>query len=81
MQLGQAEPLSIFDDHQRGIRNINTDLNDGGSNKQINFPGLEGLHDVFFFARFESAVNQPYSMPWQRIAQSAHCVFCGFCLQ
>ena len=37
MQLRKTKAVGILDDHQRGIRYIHTDLNDGGCNQHIGF--------------------------------------------
>ena len=45
MQLGQPEPLGVFDDNNRCVRNINANLNHRGRNEQLMLAALKALHN------------------------------------
>ncbi|RMS11058.1 hypothetical protein ALP75_204885 [Pseudomonas syringae pv. actinidiae] len=59
MQLGQAKALGVFDDHQAGIRHIDTDLDHRGRHQQLQRALLEFSHDRGFFCGFHAPVDQP----------------------
>ncbi len=59
VQLGEAQALGVFDNHQAGIGHVHTDLDHGGGHQQLQVAGLEFGHHRGFFRRFHAAVDQP----------------------
>ena len=57
MQLRQAKPLGVFNDHQASIGHVYADLNDGCGYQQRQFSAFERGHYRGLFQRFEPAVN------------------------
>ena len=57
MELGQAEPLRIFDHHHRGIWHIDSHLNDSGGYQYMNFPRRKALHKGIFLLALHLAVE------------------------
>jgi hypothetical protein len=49
MQLRKAKAFSVFDDHDGCVRDVYTDFDDGGGDKDSRFVFAEGLHHGFFF--------------------------------
>ena len=58
MQLGQSEVFGVFDDHQRGSRHVDTDLNDGGRDKNGRLTRGEAVHDGILFRGLHFAVQK-----------------------
>ena len=58
VQSAQAVALGVLDDHDRCVRHVHTDLDDGGGDQCVQLPGLEVLHDGGFFLWLELAVHQ-----------------------
>ena len=58
MKLRQAKSFGVLDDHQRGVRHVDADLDDGRRNENVESPGDEFAHDLFFFGRLHFAVQQ-----------------------
>lgn len=58
MQLRKAEAFGVLDDHDRGIRHVNADLDDRRSHEQTDFTVLEGEHDGVFFRSCHAPVHQ-----------------------
>lgn len=46
VQLGDAEAIGVHDHHERGIGDVDADLDHGGADQQIDLPGGEGLHGL-----------------------------------
>ena len=59
MQLSQAEAFGLFDQNDTGIRDVDTDFDDGGGDENVVFSFFEIMHDFFFFFGFELAVDEP----------------------
>src|SRR5215469_4599789 len=52
MELRDAEPVGIHDHHCGGVRNVDTDLDDGCGHEHVDLAIGEGQHDlVFLFGR------------------------------
>ena len=58
VQSAQAVALGVLDDHDRCVRHIHADFDDGGGDQRVQLPGLEVLHDGGFFLWLELAVHQ-----------------------
>ena len=58
MELGEAEPLGILDEHDARVGDIDADLDDGRAYQNIQFAVFESCHHCLFFRRFESAVQE-----------------------
>ncbi len=65
MQLRQAEPFGIFNDHQGCVGDINTYLDHSGRHQQLNAALLETVHDFLLFSRLHTAMNQAHGHPGQ----------------
>ena len=48
VELGEAKSFGMLDDHDRGVGDVDADLDDNGGNENVNPPGLEVGHDRFF---------------------------------
>ena len=46
MQLSQTEAIGVLDDHHRGIRNIDANLDNRSSNEDLGLAFRERLHDL-----------------------------------
>ena len=60
MQLGKAQLVGILDDQGVDIGNINTRLNDGGADQNLDFPVCHALHDVGKLLLIHFAVGSGY---------------------
>src|SRR5882762_5696995 len=49
MKLRKTKSLGMFDDHDGGVRNVDTDFNHGCGDENLRFIFPKGLHDCFFF--------------------------------
>ena len=58
MQLGQPEAFGVFDHHQRRIRHIDADFDDGRRDQHIDRPRCELLHHRGFFGAGQLSVKQ-----------------------
>jgi len=58
MQLGKPKAVGIFYDHQRGVRIVHADFNNGGGNEHLRFAANKALHDCIFFRRAHFAVQK-----------------------
>ena len=58
MELRQAETLGVLDDHNRGIGNVDADLDDGGSDENPQLAVAKLAHDVVALVRFHAAMDQ-----------------------
>ena len=58
VQLGQSQPFGIFDNHQAGVGDVDTDLDYRGGNQQIQLPGFKTVHHLGLFWRFHPSVDQ-----------------------
>ena len=50
IELGQAEPVRILDDHRIGVRDVQSGLNDRGRYQDVNIPVDKVIHNVFQLA-------------------------------
>ena len=59
MKLREAKTFGMFDDHQRRVRHVDADLDDGSRNQDIQLTrDNELLHDRSFVGGFHLAVQQ-----------------------
>ena len=66
MQLREAKALGVLDDHDGGVGDVDTDLNDGGRDEHIDFAALKAAHDDFLFVGVETAVEQAHAQAGER---------------
>ena len=57
VELGEAKALGVFDEHERGVRHVDADLDDGGGNENIDLMRSKGAHDGILLLRFHLAVD------------------------
>ena len=57
MKLGKSEALGVLNDHHAGVGDIDTDLNDGGGNEDVQLSVREFAHDGILFGGLELSVN------------------------
>jgi len=69
VQLREAEPLRILDEHHRRVRHVDADLDHRGGKQHLDFPRAEGRHHPFFFRPVELAVQQSELRPRQKLLQ------------
>ena len=65
VQLRQAQPFGVFNDHQAGVGHIHPHFDNGGGDQQGNGAGLERAHNRILVGRFHAAVNQADRQVWQ----------------
>ena len=65
MELRKPEPLGVFDDHQRSIRDIDADLDYGCRDKDVQFARDELLHYLVFVDAFHFAVQKADAPVWK----------------
>ena len=58
MQLGEAEALGMLDDHDRGVRHVDADLDDGGGDEDAGFAVLEGAHRLVLLGALHAAMDE-----------------------
>ena len=58
MKLGQPKAFHIFNQHNRGVWNIDSHFNHCRANQGIGFASPKPFHDVLFFLRGNAAVQQ-----------------------
>ena len=59
MELREAEAFGIVENHDTGVRNIHSHLDDGCGNQRSDFSLSETPHHLFLFLRPEFAMDQP----------------------
>ena len=59
VQLRQAEALGMLDDHDRGVRHVDADLDDGGRDQDRQRARGERRHDAILVLAGELAMHQP----------------------
>ena len=59
MELGEPEPVGVFNHHDRGIGDVQPHFDDRGRHKDVNFSRLEGMHDGGFLIRLHPSVEEP----------------------
>ena len=57
VELGEAEALGVFNQHERGVRHVDTDLDDGGGDEHVDLMRGESAHDGVLFLRLHLAVD------------------------
>ena len=57
VELGEAEALGVFNQHERGVRHVDTDLDDGSGDEHVDLVRGEGAHDGVLFLGFHLAVD------------------------
>ncbi len=58
VQLRQAEAIGIENRHERGVRDIDADFDDGGGDEGVKFPVAEGRHDVGALLTIHAAMHE-----------------------
>ena len=58
VELGKAETLRVFDDHQAGIGDVHADFDHRGGDQQMQITLFERLHHRLFFGGLHASVNQ-----------------------
>src|SRR5579885_43967 len=58
VQLRETEALGVLDDHHRGVRHVNADLDDGRRDEYLYLARDEAAHDLFFLRSLHPAVQQ-----------------------
>ena len=53
MKLGKSESFRVFDDHDSGFWDINSNFDHGSWDEHYGFPIFEVGHDLLFFRGFE----------------------------
>src|SRR5208283_2294601 len=56
--VGKTEAFRVLNDHDRGVGDVHTHLDDRGGHENLNLVTAEFLHDVFFFLAGKAAVEQ-----------------------
>ena len=59
MQLGEAEPLGMLDDHDAGRRHVDADFDDRGRHQDAEPPLGEFAHDRVLLGAFRPPVDKP----------------------
>lgn len=75
VELAQAEPLGVFDHHDHRIWHIHPHLDDGGGHQELDLPGLEGPHGLFFVSGLHLPVEKPYPVSGKGPVSQFLCVF------
>ena len=70
VELRQAEPLGVLDDHHAGVRDVDPDLDDGGRHEHVHLAGREGGHRRVARVRALLAVDEADAQRRQPLAQS-----------
>ncbi len=58
VQLGEAEPVGLLDDHDRRVRDVDADLDHRRRHQDVELPGLEARHQIAAVGGLEPAVEQ-----------------------
>ena len=58
MQLSKSETVGLFDDHDRRVRNIDTDLDNSRRHQDLNLIPSESKKRIFSLLRLKSPVQQ-----------------------
>ena len=59
MQLREAEPLGVFDDHDRRLRHVDADLDHRRRDQHLRLAALEALHRRILVGPRHAAVHEP----------------------
>ena len=68
VELGEAESIGAFDDHNGGIRNVHADFNYRSGNQNVGFAFLKGFHDIVFFPAFHFSVQHDNFQVWKNFS-------------
>ncbi|MNS21388.1 hypothetical protein D3C72_531490 [compost metagenome] len=60
MKLGQAEPVGVHNNHQRGVRHVYADLDHGRRDEELHLVRIELAHHFFLLGRRHPAVQQTH---------------------
>ena len=71
MELGEAEPLRMLDQHDRGVRHVDPDLDHGRRDEHLDLAVPEPPHHGIALLGFHPPVNQPDGGRRQRLLQFA----------
>ena len=63
MQLRQAKPFGVFDDHHGGIGHIDTHLNHRGRHQHVQLTAGKLMQHIVFFFRPLIPPGKPHSKP------------------
>ena len=58
VKLRQTQAFWVFDNHQAGIGDVDTNFNHRSGDQQMQLALFEGLHDCLLLGGFHAAVNQ-----------------------
>src|SRR5262249_15115364 len=58
MQLRESESLRMFDEHDGGIRHVDTHFDDRCRYEDVDLPGRESRHRCFFFLALQAAMQE-----------------------
>ena len=62
VELRQAEALGVLDDHDRRVRHVDADLDDGGRDQDVDLPGGERVHHAVLRVLLHAAVQQRHAV-------------------
>ncbi len=77
MELREAHAFGVLDDHQRGVRHVHADFDDGRGDEELNLPRLEGEHRLIFLRRRHATVHEADLHFRQRFRELSGGVFGG----
>ncbi len=58
VQLREPEALGVLDDHDRRVRHVDADFDDGRRDEDVELPARKGLHDPVLVVRLHAAVQE-----------------------
>ena len=68
VQLADAEPVGVHDHHDRGVGDVDADLDDGRGHQDVDLAGGEGPHPGVLLLRGQPAVQDVQPQPGQGAA-------------
>ena len=71
MQLGKAEALGVFDDHDAGVGHVDAHFHHGGGDEYVRFAPAEGFEARVLFRRLHATVDERHAGLGQQLAQFA----------
>ena len=69
VQLREAHALGVLDDHERRVRHVDADFDDGGRDQQPDLAVLERAHAALLLLRRHAAVHEADAHLRQRLGQ------------
>ncbi len=63
VELGEAEAIGLLHDHDRGVRDVDADLDDRRRDEDVDLSRLEARHDTPAVGRAEAPCRQPTRYP------------------